>query len=75
MHPGLTIGPALTKEVNSTPSGYAKLMNGSIPGTIRLMMPTGDVRDVAQGHINALTCPNVHGRRFILIKESLWLED
>ena len=47
MHPGATIGPALTKETSSTFAGYARLMNGSIPGVIRLMLPTGDVRDVA----------------------------
>lgn len=47
MHPGLTLGPALTKEANSTPAGYARFLNGSLPGTIRLMIPAGDVRDVA----------------------------
>lgn len=34
-------------------------------------MPSVDVRDVATAHINALTYPNLHGKRIILNKESI----
>ncbi|TNV77483.1 hypothetical protein FGO68_gene10332 [Halteria grandinella] len=71
LHPTFVIGPTLTSERVSSAEGIAKIMNREIPGIPEMSMPSVDVRDVATAHINALTYPNLHGKRIILNKESI----
>ena len=39
------------------------------------MLPMSDIRDVAQAHINALEVDGIHGWRFLIGQESLWMEE
>lgn len=68
----MIIGPTLTSERVSTPEGIAKIMNRSIPGLPAMTVPSVDVRDVAQAHVNALFLPagKLNGKRIILNKDS-----
>ena len=74
IHPCLTVGPTLVDQKNSSPEAIAKFLRGELPGIIKIMFPLCDVRDVAQAHVNALTYPNIDGRRFIIGQESYWME-
>jgi hypothetical protein len=64
----MVIGPCLTPERVSTPEGIAKILNRNIPGIQAMSVPSVDVRDVVQGHINALLTPQgkLHGKRILL---------
>ena len=68
MHPTMIIGPCITPERVSTPEGIAKILNRNIPGLPAMSVPSVDVRDVAQGHVNALLAPQgkLHGKRILL---------
>lgn len=57
MHPVYIIGPPLNSLASSSVEGMKKLTNGSIPVVPQLHLATVDVRDCAQGHINALKAP------------------
>jgi len=54
LHPSFIVGPVLNSLASSSVEGMKKLVNGSIPVVPRLHLPTIDVRDCAQAHINAL---------------------
>lgn len=54
LHPSFIIGPPLNKFATSSVGGILKLTNGSIPVVPQLHLPSIDVRDCAQAHINAL---------------------
>ena len=71
LHPAFVIGPTLITERNSSPEGIGKIMRRDIPGMPDLIMPTVDVRDVAEAHIQALVRPGLNGSRIILAKESI----
>jgi dihydroflavonol-4-reductase len=45
------------------------------PGVPRMMMPSVDIKDVAQAHIIALEKPGLSGKRILISQESLWLSE
>ena len=54
-----------------------KLTNGSIPVVPALHLATVDVRDCAQGHINALLAQpgTLQGQRISLSQKSMWMSE
>jgi dihydroflavonol-4-reductase len=73
----MIIGPCITPERVSTPEGIAKILNRNIPGLPAMSVPSVDVRDVAQGHVNALLAPQgkLHGKRILLNQASQTMID
>ena len=51
------------------------MLDGSLPGLPSLSLPTVDVRDVAEAHLQAVLKPDAAGNRFILVEETVWFTD
>ena len=73
--PTLCVGPSLLSSATSSIEAFAKILNGEYPGIPKLMFPHVDVRDVALAHLNALTYPNVNGKRFLITQQSFWMKE
>ena len=54
LHPTFIIGPPLNHLSSSSLEGVQKMVGGSLPVVPRLHIPSVDVRDCAQAHVNAL---------------------
>ena len=50
------------------------VLSGTIPMLPKVKVPFVDVRDVAAGHVAALT-KGVPGQRYLLVGETIWLND
>jgi len=77
LHPSFIVGPCLNNFASSSVEGVKKLSDGSIPVVPQLHLPTIDIRDCAQAHINALLAPagSLQGKRFAISQDSFWFRD
>jgi dihydroflavonol-4-reductase len=66
--PSLVLGPSFTVHGNTSEGLMKEIMNNTYPGipTPDVNYSIVDVRDVAQGHVNALFNENSNGKRYIL---------
>ncbi|KAF0690010.1 Aste57867_18572 [Aphanomyces stellatus] len=62
LNPGVTIGPTLSKAINTSALASIQVFNGQLPVMIPLSFCVVDVRDVAWAHIQALQTPTASGR-------------
>jgi dihydroflavonol-4-reductase len=62
MNPYIVIGPSMTRAVNPSNQLFVDLLSGTYPGIMNLTWGFVDVRDVALGHIRAMTAPAAEGR-------------
>jgi hypothetical protein len=53
---------------------FSKIMMREIPAIANMVMPSVDVRDVAEAHYQAFIKPNLHGERILIIKETISLK-
>ena len=68
VHPGVTIGPNLNTASWEVGDGMkAFLLGGGMH--VNVPMPTGDVRDVREAHLQAILRPEAAGKRFVAAKE------
>ena len=75
VNPSLVLGPGMGDAANTSNEALAKLLRREVPGVPRLQVPTVDVRDVASGHLRAMTTPEAAGKRFILSAADTWFTD
>jgi dihydroflavonol-4-reductase len=55
INPGLVLGPGIGGEVSTSLEAVAKLMKREVPAVPNIVFPCVDVRDVAAGHVAAMT--------------------
>ena len=73
--PSAVLGPVLSTENLGSVQIIARLMSGRLPGYPRLGFSIVDVRDVADIHIRAMTCPEAAEERFIASGDFMWMAD
>jgi nucleoside-diphosphate-sugar epimerase len=66
MLPVAVVGPVLGRDVSGANHIIERMLGGKMPVVPRLFFPIVDVRDVASGHILAMTHPAAAGERFLL---------
>jgi nucleoside-diphosphate-sugar epimerase len=66
MLPVAVVGPVLGRDVSGANHIIERMLGGKMPVVPRLFFPIVDVRDVASGHILAMTHPAATGERFLL---------
>jgi nucleoside-diphosphate-sugar epimerase len=66
--PGLVQGPALIQSDFSSSNYMKTMMLGFLPAFPRISFPIVDVRDVAQGHLQAIKVVEAANKRIILIE-------
>ncbi|WP_432825660.1 SDR family oxidoreductase [Dactylosporangium sp. CA-092794] len=64
--PVAVMGPGMGHQVSGSNNIIRRLLDGDIPGYPNLYFPIVDVRDVAAGHILAMTTKDAAGQRFLL---------
>lgn len=73
INPGLVIGPVMDSSQSTSVNLIKDIVNGDLP----LILPFGvslvDVRDVARAHLLALQQDETVGRRYICVKQFLWM--
>ena len=50
-------------------------MLGQLPLIPSIKVPTVDVRNVAQAHLEAVLRDEANGKRFMLVGEAIWMKD
>lgn len=75
INPSLILGPLLGTEVGTSVDVIRKLLNGEFPALPHFGMSIVDVRDVADAHLRAMTCPEAAGQRFIAGGRFMWLNE
>ena len=75
INPVFVLGPSLGAVDSTSSEVVAKLLRRDVPGVPRLHTPVVDVRDVARGHLLAMTTPSAAGKRYILSGEEPWFGD
>lgn len=76
LNPVFILGPVLGADVGASASLVKRLMNGSMPGLLRLSFNVVHVDDVARAHVLALTVAAAAGHRFLLCSNyRLWMSD
>lgn len=73
--PGAVFGPILTTATMGSVGIIARMVRGSMRGVPHIGLEVVDVRDVADIHIRAMTCPEAAGERFLATGEFLWMRD
>jgi nucleoside-diphosphate-sugar epimerase len=73
--PGAVFGPVLTTANLGSVQVIGRLLHGRPPGIPRLGFWIVDVRDLADLHIRAMTCPEAAGGRFIAVGAFMWMQD
>lgn len=74
INPGTMLGPLLSNDPGTSVSVIQRMMAGKMPMIPDLILPYVDVRDVAEGHVAALTAPDAGGARHMICNDgtSLW---
>jgi nucleoside-diphosphate-sugar epimerase len=65
VNPVMVFGPVLGADYSAPILLVKRLMDGAVPGCPRLYFGIGDVRDIADLHIRAMTDPAAKGERFL----------
>jgi nucleoside-diphosphate-sugar epimerase len=73
--PGAVFGPVLTSANLGSVQVIQRLLHGRPAGIPRLGFWIVDVRDLADLHIRAMTCPEAGGERFIAVGDFMWMQD
>ena len=74
INPGFIVGPSFIGPGFSSGEAISIIMNSVYPGVPKIMMPTVDVRETAQAHLEALRRPEAANQRFILSNETIWFQ-
>ena len=74
VNPGYVYGPLLDGEMPGSIEMIQMLMAGKYPGSARSHLPSVDVRDVAQTHVQAMLSP-IDGGRYPAVAGSLWMAE
>ena len=75
LHPGLVIGPILTKNAGTSLDIILKMLNGGMPMVPRMCMAVTDVRDFSAAFVSAMTSQHAAGQRYIVCAGTKWMED
>ncbi|XP_072017993.1 uncharacterized protein [Amphiura filiformis] len=75
VNPGYVMGPVLSGSYCSSITLVKRILTSDPPANLRINFGVVDVRDVARGHIKAMTEPEAAGRRHILVNKSMWMSD
>jgi dihydroflavonol-4-reductase len=62
INPFMVVGPAMTREINTSNQILVDIANGKYPAIMALEWGFVDVRDVAEAHVRAIDAPGVSGR-------------
>jgi nucleoside-diphosphate-sugar epimerase len=65
VNPVLVLGPVLGSDLSTSIAIIKRMMNGGMPGCLRLYLGVVDVRDVVDLHLRAMTSPAAKGERFL----------
>lgn len=65
INPGMIFGPLLGPQYGTSVGLIQQMMSGKLKRVPRFGFAIVDVRDVADAHIRAMTCPDAAGQRFI----------
>ncbi|WP_216917199.1 NAD-dependent epimerase/dehydratase family protein [Nocardia noduli] len=71
--PGMVLGPVHRAATSTSHEPISRLMNRSLPGTIRVGWATVDVRDLAVAHRLALETPDAANNRYICAGPPVWM--
>lgn len=75
INPGFIIGPNLNEANFSSGDVFKKILLGEFPGLPYVQMPTVDVRDCAEAHLNAILRDEANGHRFIMCSQDIWMNE
>ncbi|XP_067142568.1 uncharacterized protein [Centruroides vittatus] len=75
INPGYVLGPTVNGAISTSLEIVKRLMERSIPMVPKLNMCVCDVRDVAQGHLKAMTLPEAADHRHIISTQTVWMKD
>ena len=75
INPSLVLGPLLSNSNSTSVKTLQRLMSGQDPMVPRKNFAICDVRDVAAGHITAMTSPAAVGHRHIISGPNLFFQD
>jgi nucleoside-diphosphate-sugar epimerase len=64
--PVAVMGPVMGKEISGSNHIIQRMLSGGMPAFPDVWIPIVDVRDVAIGHVLAMTTPAAAGQRFLL---------
>jgi nucleoside-diphosphate-sugar epimerase len=65
VNPVLVLGPVLGPDLSTSIALIKRMMDGGMPGCLRLSLGVVDVRDVVDLHLRAMTSPAAKGERFL----------
>lgn len=65
VNPVLVLGPVLGPDYSTSIAIVKRMMDGDLPGSLKLSFGVVDVRDVVDLHIRAMTSPAAKGERFL----------
>ncbi|MFJ2891930.1 SDR family oxidoreductase [Streptomyces sp. NPDC087305] len=76
VNPTGVLGPVLGPDFSPSLGLIQRMLNGSMPVSLKFASGYVDVRDVADLHLRAMTDPAASGQRFIATSgQSLWVRD
>ena len=65
VNPVLVLGPVLGPDLSTSIALIKRMLDGGMPGCLRLSLGVVDVRDVVDLHLRAMTSPAAKGERFL----------
>jgi nucleoside-diphosphate-sugar epimerase len=65
VNPVLVLGPVLGPDISTSIALIKRMLDGGMPGCLRLSLGVVDVRDVVDLHLRAMTSPAAKGERFL----------
>ncbi|MGW5317545.1 SDR family oxidoreductase [Nocardia thailandica] len=75
VNPGMILGPVFDERLSTSHEAIRKLLDGSVPGSVRTGWTPVDVRDLAVAHRLAMETPGAPGNRYICAADPLWMGD
>lgn len=75
INPGMIFGPLLGPQYGTSVGLLQQMLSGQLKRVPRFGFAVVDVRDAADAHIRAMTCPDAAGERFIVGGGFFWLRD
>jgi len=75
VNPGLVLGPLLHNCSGASVELLRRTLNHDFPMLPKLHLSIVDVRDVALGHLRAMTLPEANGKRHLLVNRTVWFKD
>jgi len=75
VNPGFVLGPLLHNSNCSSADVIRRLINCETPMIAKICIPFVDVRDVALGHLKAMTVPEAAGKRHLILNRVAWIKD